>query len=752
MEQTAIDTGAAIEARAAFATDAKPLFDAVEFLRKRICASIDHRNRKSNGREDNRAAIADRIRIDADPRGIITLSACTGWIGAAIELSADVSAPGAVMIGAAQLAKALGKPAKEKREALLSHDGNKLQVKAGRARLAIRTYPLDVSNPMPAGDTLSAEFGLPAEFVADVKAVSPCVADGKTERREHLQAMAFERRELGGRERFVIVACDGSNLAATSRDLPAGAETFESVTLSAEFVPAMIDMQKIAGKGAPVSLRMAKDHNDFRIVELRAGGLRLAMMEHYRPFIDWPQVMGSAASDDAAQASLFPELLPGAPIAAMEAIGRKAGAAIDWEQSGDVMLGTVASDAGRLYVSMRGTADQCGKKGFVYGIHGGGEIIGPDGVSYPVAVKENAAIHLSADQVRALIGESCFETLEFTGPDGAPRYVARWLWDDGATRLLAVKSDGRCPDDGAPREYFTRAEIEAALTGDLTPISETAPDTPSEAIAAVPAEPQERETAIAAPVEPDDAANAPSAPEIAPIAADSGADDAVAALAARIEAIEAAVATLSAQSDAGPSEAIARPKRTAAHERAIRRAWSERKARLDAELHIRIGISQLDAMRQDRDAARADLATAETCTRAAERRERAALDELEQARATAADMQRIAEQHEKAADVAREALCEAQEREQAALIGREDARAQLAKLKRDMADPSQPERASDIARLAQERDQLKNALAAVEARAARLQSGLDQASGAIEAMGLRVAKAESAMRKLGIAA
>ena len=63
---------------------------------------------------------------------------------------------------------------------------------------------------------------------------------------------------------------------------------------------------------------------------------------------------------------------------------------------------------------------------------------------------------------------------------------------------------------------------------------------------------------------------------------DSLTTDPVAALVARVEALEAIVATLSAETGRTPIPAVQdRPKRSAAHERAIRRAWAERKARRD---------------------------------------------------------------------------------------------------------------------------------------------------------------------------
>lgn len=80
------------------------------------------------------------------------------------------------------------------------------------------------------------------------------------------------------------------------------------------------------------------------------------------------------------------------------------------------------------------------------------------------------------------------------------------------------------------------------------------------------------------------------------------------------------------------------------------------------------------------------------------------------------------------------------------------ARFELAKIKRDMADPSQPERASDIARLVQERDGARNAVAALQARVLRAEEARDGLAGKFEEMISRVCQAEAAVRKAGIAA
>jgi len=199
--------------------------------------------------------------------------------------------------------------------------------------------------------------------------------------------------------------------------------------------------------------------------------------------------------------------------------------------------------------------------------------------------------------------------------------------------------------------------------------------------------------------------------------------------------------------DAAP--APARAQRTPAHERAIRRAWAERAARRkQAALAVDMK-AELIAARAKQDAIKA----------AMDSRMRHLSAQLD---ATRTNMEKWASEARKGRKGRTRRLATAQrarrmiaaERAQADLKSRalDVANAALAKLRQDMADPSQPERASDLARLVQERDQARTALAAVTARSDRYRGALVQLAGQFDAMVSRVTRAEAAMRKLGIAA
>lgn len=239
-------------------------------------------------------------------------------------------------------------------------------------------------------------------------------------------------------------------------------------------------------------------------------------------------------------------------------------------------------------------------------------------------------------------------------------------------------------------------------------------------------------------------------PEIAPSAAPAVDLDAITA---RLDALEQALATLSAVSvddrevTTSPVAVTAvascdhLPKRTPAHERAIRRAWAERKARRGAQGGMAIHARRIDAL--------------ETELRLA--KDEQALDKqaLSEAYARAEQFARRGNQHRDrrlaTARRARRMIGAARSQERIAQARASAARAEIDRLKRDMADPSQPERASDIARLVRERDEARTALAAVTARAERAEQGLHSMADRFEALVSRVTRAEAALRQQNVA-
>lgn len=187
-------------------------------------------------------------------------------------------------------------------------------------------------------------------------------------------------------------------------------------------------------------------------------------------------------------------------------------------------------------------------------------------------------------------------------------------------------------------------------------------------------------------------------------------------------AIAAARARLAIESE--------RPRRSAAHERAIRRAWAERKARSHLAMQMQWGQIQFDAAQDEIKALQDKLAMAEAerlrvadlARDARAKRRRAVLS----ARGRLSRLRAVASNH----------------RQHAGALS-----AELAKLKRDLADPCQPERASDIAQLVRDRDTTRTALAASQARCERQGAAIVQLAERFEEVVSRVARAEAAIRR-----
>lgn len=378
-----------------------------------------------------------------------------------------------------------------------------------------------------------------------------------------------------------------------------------------------------------------------------------------------------------------------------------------------------------------------------------------DGQTYPLATNSRGDIHLSKEAVRRIVGESCFETMAITLPDGRAAYVLRWLWDEGVTRFCTVRADGRCATgkagDGTAGIMITRAEIERgavepiAAMESLAPIDEPAPEI-------LPAETVEPESATD---ERPEAVSTPSDPEIAPLDEIAPGDD----LAARLDALEMAVKALQAVQVAtvAADVAQARPKRTLAHERAIRRAWAERKARREAVKREAGMIQTMTVAAANQAASNGEIMRLRDALAIAQQSEGEAVRnaELFARRGNRHRDQRIANARRalsyranmramrQTADNATAGLAQA--------IGeRNAARAELAMIKRSLADPSNPLRADDAARLIDDARAAKARAAMLEQQNAQMKAMVERGADQLEAMISRVTRAEAALRKAGL--
>ncbi len=871
MEQSNIDTQAAEPTRAAFTIEPAAIASAAAFLAKRV---IERRFSYP---------IAAHVLICADPAGRVTMTGTDLDHWAAVTLAADVESPGTVCVEAGPLADALAKLAKGKAgHVRFANEGQEAHFPArtierviltagtGGAAFTLKTLPADDFPLPPTGEVGEAlpGFTVPAaRFLADLAALAPCMS--ASEARYYLQGVSIQARDLAGRDRLLLAATDGANMALASRPIPAGAESLPDLILHRKAVAILPHAAKIAG--ADDALALAYDARKFSggMIRLDLGAVTIwtkaidgTFPDIARPF----EVQLAPTGDDAAP--LFPELVAGAPLASMAKLEKAAGQPIEWQDAAQGKLGVAPGDDGLLFACMNVVAENEPVKGFTYGydhdreraftyLHGlaetrngpipfawqsnslqvrDGQAVGAtfgertwtkgeyverpnwetlvveqvyieprevwadgsysvvmpqedrrplqanvtleidgDATVYPLAQNRAGAIHLNAEQVRRIAGESCFETLALTIA-GRVVYILQWLFAQGDSRFMTVRADGRC-FTGKQRDqvqFLTRDQVEAALRGET--VGEVIePEAPAPAMPEI-CQPE----AAGSDLSPDmaqEGGEAPGAlhgPESGPVELVSETcelpADPLADLAARVAALEARIAALPAEStgaavngekiEVAPSGEVARPRRTAAHERAIRRAWA---ARIEARRQRAIAADHMRMREQVQEALRASqsgLTTAETFIRSMEAREKALKADVERLTADCAEWEalqhrtwgeKVGERLKRRASASRACRLLASTRK-AAMFQRQRAdvlAAQLDKLRSDMADPAQPERASDLAQLVRERDQARTALAATDARNRAMKAALDELADKFDGMASRLAVAEAALRRAG---
>lgn len=257
-------------------------------------------------------------------------------------------------------------------------------------------------------------------------------------------------------------------------------------------------------------------------------------------------------------------------------------------------------------------------------------------------------------------------------------------------------------------------------------------------------EPVEAQEPVSAISLPQPIADALTGPEIAHATPAEPADDPVAEIQARLDALESQLATLSAKSVDAPISG--KRERSPAHERAVRRAWTERKARREAEKHLRWGQIQYDGVKAERD----EMA-----------RDNQRIPQLQAALLRSGEANEALQRKRRANAL----LARQRTREMVAAVNLMHAQADGLRDDLDTArrsptyfDADGAERIDLIgrsayhARLALERaERAEQALSAVSARCERAEKARDMLADKFDGMVSRLAKAEAAVRKLAAA-
>ena len=350
MQIETIETAGAEAARAEFSADTAALEAAAAFLAKRL---IERRNT---------IPVLSHIRIEASPAGEVTLTGSDLDSWASVTVPATVYSPGAVCIDAAPFADALAKVRKGKcPQVIVEHGENgRAVIKAGRTRFNAPTLPVDDFPLPPTGELDSAaplsRFTVPAaRFLADLAALAPCQSTEET--RYYLQGIALQVRDMAGRDRFTMAAMDGHNIGIASRPLPAGAELLPDVILARKAVALIDKAAKLAPGAEAVAIEFDPAGRGAGMFRFALGPVVIQAKAIDGTFPDWTKCFDGdpLTPTGEAEAPLFPELIPGTPLAAMAKLGK--GAAIEWQDATSGKFGTVPGDDGLLFGALNLRAD-----------------------------------------------------------------------------------------------------------------------------------------------------------------------------------------------------------------------------------------------------------------------------------------------------------------------------------------------------------------------------------------------------------
>lgn len=355
IEQIAAD--AATESRAAFTADPKAFEAAAAFLAKRV---IERRNSMP---------ILSHIRIEATPAGAVILSGTDLDQLARVTIAADVESPGAICVEAGPLADALAKLRKggawEVRFADKGECRAKVNASGVRAAFDLRALPADdfPATVAPTVDeALSAFTVAAAPFLSDLAALAPCISTEET--RYYLNGIALQVRDMAERPRLILAATDGHNMAVASRPIPVGAEALADSILPRKAVANLAHAAKVAGNVEAIAVEFEGD----RAARFTLGPVEIETKLIDGTFPDWSRPFEGQLAPTVEQAApLFPELVAGAPLAAMAKLEKGAGQAIEWQDAASGRIGSIAGDPGLVFGCMAVAAVNEPVKGFRYG-------------------------------------------------------------------------------------------------------------------------------------------------------------------------------------------------------------------------------------------------------------------------------------------------------------------------------------------------------------------------------------------------
>lgn len=290
-----------------FTADAQPLFDALDYLARFV--ALKYETRRYRNSDLPKALTA--VRIDADASGLIVLSSCDLDLHCAVTVPGAVDVPGVMAVNAATLRDLIKAAGKAARVTIQSVDIGRAVVTYGRIKQTIGAES-DRNLPAlrPVGDR-ALELDA-ATLAIDVKRLQPFAVE------DHRRDGALQVcREPGALE---LVAGDGNNLAAVTREAPAGDAW--RVSLSSRSVEALARALKAWPGG---SIDVGQEDNRLTFV-----GDRFAMTMHVGEAAGWGDWRAQSATvlGGELQRSLMPGDEPRLHPEAMKRFAKAAGAVV----------------------------------------------------------------------------------------------------------------------------------------------------------------------------------------------------------------------------------------------------------------------------------------------------------------------------------------------------------------------------------------------------------------------------------------
>lgn len=262
---------------------------------------------------------------------------------ASITIDCQIESPGSFTVDARAFAAALKKCGKQSVSIEYDSDAGKLLIASGRTRLTVQTLPVD-DFPVMAEKEKPFSITLSAEYDADLSMMAPFMSN--EEARYYINGIAFQSRDIGGRQRIAQIATNGSVMSCFTYPADCSAAAMPDHIVAKGTITALIAAMKLE-KGAPLSWEFSADSLQNTVT---CGAVRIVSKSIDGTYPDALSVLEKNAVATDGAPILIPELIPTIDASLVTKLEKSAGHTISWELARDEEKGrnmTVISDPAR---------------------------------------------------------------------------------------------------------------------------------------------------------------------------------------------------------------------------------------------------------------------------------------------------------------------------------------------------------------------------------------------------------------------